>query len=290
MGRKHVNAVFEPEFENHIEYSNGEGFPAIWITEPTEYDKKGRCIARDYLGVYPSTIPGDGMDPFGWMALDLGGRYYDEGMACVDADDEEHRVNAFRSAELLYRHAQALGNPAASLCLGYVYSYDRCAGNYYDIWMHDAASLDDKEEIDSYRKMAAFQAFEKAAGAGLVEGMYKFGDCYSMGIGCEPNIQKALDWYQRAEDAARLEESSDAVSGSIQFRLARCFENGEGCNQDFNRAARHYRLAVTHLQNAVDEGNWFYQGVLAKARKGLKRSEQADALSKEASARFQAAD
>lgn len=279
MSRKHANAVFEPEFENHIKYSNGESFPAIRITEPTEYDNMGRCIAREYLGVYPNTIPGAGMDPFGWLALELGGRYYDEGMACVDADEKERRVDAFRSAELLYRHAQALGNPTASLCLGYVYSYNRCAGYYYDIWMHDAASLDSQEEIDSYRWSAACQAFKRAAEAGLVEGMYKFGDCYSMGIGCEPNLQEALDWYRKAEDAARLEEVSNTVSGSIKFRLARCFENGEGCNQNFNRAASHYRLAVTHLQNSVDEGNWFYQGVLAKARKGLKRSEQAVALS-----------
>ena len=47
-------------------------------------------------------------------------------------DEHEKRIMCFQAAELLYLHASKKGNPIGDLNLGYVYSYDRCEGRYWN--------------------------------------------------------------------------------------------------------------------------------------------------------------
>ena len=70
-------------------------------------------------------------DPDGSIALGLGGIYYEEGMHYTAASEQQKRVDCFRAAEILYRHAGGRGNAIGWLCLGYVYAYDRCEGGYF---------------------------------------------------------------------------------------------------------------------------------------------------------------
>lgn len=49
-------------------------------------------------------------DPDGSIALGLGGMYYKEGMHYTAASERQKRVDCFRAAGILYRHAAGRGN------------------------------------------------------------------------------------------------------------------------------------------------------------------------------------
>lgn len=49
-------------------------------------------------------------DPDGSIARGLGGIYYEEGMHYTAASERRKRVDCFRAAEILYRHAAGRGN------------------------------------------------------------------------------------------------------------------------------------------------------------------------------------
>ena len=70
-------------------------------------------------------------DPNGEEALWQGGCRYDRAMSITEPAKREDRIREFQAAEQLYLQAAARGNEYASLCLGYIYSYDRCAGRYW---------------------------------------------------------------------------------------------------------------------------------------------------------------
>jgi hypothetical protein len=70
--------------------------------------------------------------------LGAGADYYNEAMSCDWRT--ERRVECFRAAEVLYLHASRLGNAMADDDLTYVYSYDRCEGNYGTPWLRVPSS------------------------------------------------------------------------------------------------------------------------------------------------------
>ena len=257
--------VFEVDFDSTTTYPNGDRLPGVWITEPVE-DSEGNALGRTYTMAYPFENPDDD----GEEALWYGGGYYDEAMGYDDPADHGKRVDCFRAAELLYRHSAGKGNIAASLCLGYVYSYDRCEGRY---WV-DPMTLDTAEDyrMPYPREERAFECFSFAAEAGICEACYKLGDMYKRGIGCDPDAQAAFEWYWRA--SKNLEGESPVVMGSVALRLGECYEEGIGGPVRFGHALVWYSKAVDCLHVAVDAGEDWYERALASARAGVKRCEQ----------------
>lgn len=265
--------VFEVSFEGSVTYPNGDRLPSIWVTEPI-LDGKGGYDGRTYKLVYPyldhePPFPGHD-DEGGEDALYYGGCYYDEGMGYADPCDHRKRVDCFRAAEVFYRHSAGRGNAVASLCLGYVYSYDRCEGQY---WC-DPMTLNTEEDYERPypREERAFECFKAAAEAGIPEACYKLGDLFKHGTGCEPDATAAFQCYVRASELAVRERP--VVLGSIALRLAGCYEEGLGCGQSFERALEWYEKAVSGLGFAVDNGEAWYAKALAGARAGVKRCEQ----------------
>ena len=201
-------------------------------------------------------------DEGGWQALVRGAECYDAGMSCIDAAEREDRIAWFRKAERWYLEAAEAGNPYAWMDLGYVYSYDRCAGAY--------RPLPGAQPGEPYpRERRAFECFEHAARMGLAEACYKLGDLYSRGVGCMADAQWAYAWYTRAAD--RAGGDPPYVWGSAALRLADAHEHGRGCEQDFKQALSWYRKAVSGLQIAVRDGDWFYERPLSRAKAGVKR-------------------
>ena len=270
---KRDDPVFEVNFDRCISYPNGDKLPSIWVTEPI-FDDEGGYDGRTYTMVYPytdHTFPFSGHDDQdGDDALYYGGCYYDEGMGYSDPADRDKRIDCFRAAEVFYRHAAGRGNAVASLCLGYIYSYDRCEGRY---WV-DPSSLETAEDYHRPypHEKRAFKCFSEAAEAGIAEACYKLGDLYKQGMGCEPDAVSAYNWYLRASKLAAGE--SPVVLGSIALRLAWCFEEGFGCDQNFTCAMQMYYHAAGALEVAVDSGETWYAKALANARAGIKRCEQ----------------
>ena len=260
---------FRPGVESR--YSNGDKLPGLWITAPVT-DFEGNVIDRTYVGAYPSD---EYDDPQGEDALYFGGCYYDEGMSYTDPQDHDMRADCFRAAEILYRHAAGKGNAVANLCLGYVYSYDRCEGKYWPgpSEAQTDAGLGAGAGAGAYPlEQRAFECLALAAKAGIPEACYKLGDMYKHGTGCDPSAQDAFRWYSRASELSARERP--VILGSVALRLADCFEEGFGCNQDFTRALHWYQQAVAGLEAAVEAGEVWYAKALASARAGVKRCKQ----------------
>ena len=269
-GYSHSAPVFEIDFDGEEEYPNGDKLPHLWITVPMVNDK-GEVVGRTYTMHYPSSqYHLDPNDTHGDDALYYGGCYYDEAMGYTDPEDHQKRIECFQAAELLYRHAAGRGNQVANLCLGYVYSYDRCEGKYWvDPMILNAA----EDYARPYpREQRAFECLSQAAQAGICEACYKLGDMYKHGIGCEPDAAAAFNWYMRASDLSLLE--SPVILGSVALRLAGCYEEGFGCELDFSSALKWYRRAAEALEVAVDGGEVWYEKALAGARAGAKRCAQ----------------
>lgn len=242
-------------------YPNGDTLPGLWITEPF-IAEDGRPIGRRYAVCYdPADDTDDGAD-----ALWYGGRYYEEAMGYLDAADHEKRVDCFRAAELLYRHAAGMGNAVANLCLGYVYSYDRCEGRYWGCERYQ------QKGREYPREERAFECLSLAAEAGIPEACYKLGDMHKHGTGCDPDSGEAFRWYVRASELAVRERP--VILGSIALRLGECYEEGIGCTQDFARALAWYQRADEGLAAAVAGGEEWYAKALAVARAGVKRCQQ----------------
>mgnify|MGYP002280556483 CR=1 FL=1 len=65
-----------------------------------------------------------------------------------------------------------------------------------------------------------------------------------------------------------------ASTGNAALRLARAFELGRGCAQDFRRARTWYRLAAISLGAAFDGGQWHFKRERLEARRGVARMAQ----------------
>ena len=250
-------------------YPNGDRLPRIQISAPVR-DAEGVALGRECVKPYPR-IDDELDDCYGDEALFYGGCYYDEAMGYTDPLDRDLRIECFRAAELLYRHSAGRGNSVANLCLGYVYSYDRCEGRY---WVDATVEEAGEDRMQPYpREERAFECLALAAEAGIPEACYKLGDMYKHGTGCDPDAFEAHRLYVRASELAEFGESP-VVLGSVALRLASCFEEGFGCEQSFSSALKMYRKAAEALEAAVDAGETWYEKALAGARAGLKRCEQ----------------
>lgn len=216
-------------------------------------------------GVYPDSAS---RDEGGWEALRLGAWYYHRGMSCRDPQEKEIRIECFRAAEILYLHAANLGNTIALINLGYVYSYDRCAGKYWPGW--------EKYDVGDYcgypADERAYQVLLQACEDDFAEAHYKLGDLLSSGKGCEQDYSAAFECYKKAYSLSRLDDA--VISGSCAFRLAKAFEEGRGCEQSFKMALRYYQEAQSALERAVASGESYYHKVLSRARSGVIRMKQ----------------
>ncbi len=278
--------AFTPDSDTWVPYA-GKPLPALWISAPVIDDDgkyEGRMVTNFYpyegfdLGLWDDedfeaveeNSDELGLDLDGEIALRLGGRLYNEAMGCTRPEEHTRRIECFRAAELLYLHAAERDNPWAFLDLGYVYSYDRCEGKYFQgtfdagIEPKDAGAypLDDR----------SFECYERAAQAELPEAIYKLGDMYQQGRGCQANDVKTFELYERAFEV--YQHQAPVLWGSAAIRLATCFEDGRGCTQDFEKALQWYRTAETGLDIAVRNGDSWYGRQLKRARSGVKRMRQ----------------
>ena len=230
-------------------------YPDVWITVQ-RCEATATSTGRDCIWHY---TPDD--DPEGWDALAYGGGYYDEGMDCVDEILHEKRILCFQACELLYLHASAKGNRVADMCLGYLYSYDRCEGQYWHVREHP---------FDPDKR--AYEHLKQAAEAGIAEACYKLGDLVRDGRGCEPDLAYAFELFKRAFELGQ--KQAPRLWGSAALRLGSAYEEGEGCVQSFVDAEHWYEIASTGLGIAVRAGDGWYRGALRRAERGLKRVRQ----------------
>jgi hypothetical protein len=134
---------------------------------------------------------------------------------------------------------------------------------------HPLASL--ARNGDDWVLVQRFQSQQKLAQAGDAAAMYEVGRMYELGRGTEPNMQKAVQWYERAlnkgQNNARahlgvlyyegsgvnrdlkkaiglLQPAAEAGNPTAQFYLGRMYEQGEGLRRDLNLAIHWYKKAA----------------------------------------------
>ena len=268
--------VFEWEWPTAVGSSRDRsyGLPIMWITVQ-QYEQTSTSTGRNCVWRYDSAD-----DPDGSQALAYGADYYDEGMSCDPVDEHEKRIMCFQAAELLYLHASRKGHPIGDLNLGYVYSYDRCEGEYWNRGVGLNKLVPDevaKLATEFFgalfdRDVQAYVHYRKAAEADVAEACYKLGDLLREGRGCEIDLAEAFEWYKRAYALGRDEHP--VIWGSAALRLGRAYEEGEGCQQSFRQARTWYERASTGLGIAVRAGETWYNKALRHAENGLKRVEQ----------------
>ncbi|MBR3315649.1 MAG: SEL1-like repeat protein [Atopobiaceae bacterium] len=265
-------------------YTDAAGLPDVCTSIPVDEPMPGRT-GRLCKGCYRPSI-----DPDGEMALFCGSQFYDEGLGYVDEADHARRIDCFRAAELLYLHAAAKGQPYAFLNLGYVYSYDRCEGDYWGHWddlVYEENWVDESgryhhgsryaryysEDLPPYPcNERAVECFRTAAEAGVAEACYKLGDLLRDGRGCKMSLDDAFHWFRRAWELGQDEEP--VVWGSAALRLGNAYEEGEGCAQSFAAALVWYERATTGLFIAVSDGDLWYRSALRRAEAGFARARQ----------------
>jgi len=257
-------------------YSTEDGLPNVCTSIPRDAPSATKT-GRVCKGCYKPS-----MDPDGEMALFCGSKFYTEGMNYGDPLDHQRRIDCFEAAELLYLHAAAKGHPYAFLNLGYVYSYDRCEGDYWGHW----DKLVYEKGPQGYRFVRhysddtapypcderAYECYRAAAKAGVAEACYKLGDMLRDGRGCEMDLEEAFAWFSRAYELGTKDEP--VVWGSAALRLGHAHEEGEGCVQSFEDACSWYELATTGLGIAVRYGEGWYRSALRRAERGFKRVQQ----------------
>ena len=211
----------------------------------------------------------DVSDPDGHDALQYGGMYYEEGMGYTNSEDRQSRIDCFRAAEILYRHAAGRGHPIGWLCLGYVYAYDRCEGRYYRSYFDNYGVVPAKPDTD----VLAYECFRHAAEAGVAEGCYKLGDMLTEGRGCTADDAEALNMFLKAYRHGR--NQSPRIWGSAALRLGHAYANARGCGLDYERALHWYTVACTGLELEVRDGGAAYDGRLWEAEAGIMDMRQA---------------
>jgi hypothetical protein len=124
---------------------------------------------------------------------------------------------------------------------------------------------------DDWVLVQRFQSQQKQAQAGNAAAMYEVGRMYELGRGTEPNMSKAIQWYERAlkkgQNNARahlgilyfegtgvnrdrkravslLQPAAQAGSPTAQYYLGRMYEQGEGLRRDPNQAIYWYKKAA----------------------------------------------
>lgn len=242
----------------------GERLPRIWVTEPAFDRATGQRCGRSFVGAYPSDP-----DRGGWRALDLGSRYFAEGLGYGSASqgaDARLRIDCFRAAELLFLHAARRGNLEACAKLGAIYAFDMAEGEYWQGLLEARAA----HRAVASPERQAFLWLSRGALRGHGECCWRLGDLLAEGRGCPRDAGRAFTLYLRAF----LRAADAEQAGFAALRLGRCFELAQGRRLSFVKAELWYGRAAESLEAAFDEGCWYAKRELVQARRGAARMAQ----------------
>ena len=182
----------------------------------------------------------------GGLSLDIGARFYNDGLA---SDDKR----CFEAARQFYEKSLSFGNPQAAVNLGYIYEYGRLG----------------EEDAEQ-----ALELFEQAAFCEHPEALYKLGDMLywrNIYVADESAADiQAFALYGKAHRLAQGRNEPDWL-GSSAFRLGGCFEYGRGCARDYALAQAYYVQAAANFEAALDDGFDYYRGNLEKCHRALQR-------------------
>lgn len=238
-----------------------ERLPRIWVSEAVAGEE-----GRAFVATYPV-----GPDRGGARAFELAEIYFSEALGLAGEAYRDRRIDCYRAAEILLLHAAQRGNVAAHCRLGIIYEGDLCEGRYWRGLLECRAL----HAFDTPCGERAYLHYAYGALHGHSECCWRLGDLLAAGRGCIADPARAVALYRQGFDAENGRADEDrAITGSAALRLARAFELGRGCEQDFRRARTWYRLAAISLGAAFDAGQWHFKRERIEARRGIARMAQ----------------
>lgn len=150
---------------------------------------------------------------------------------------QAYRNGDYQTAQKLYEKSAELGNSQALCNLGYIYAYGRVGQQDFE---------------------QAYYYFEQASLLGNANASYKLGDCYHLGQFVKQNDDIAFLYYQRAEALLDYEGDDDDIKSDIYYRLALCFFEGNGVDNNPLQALNYINQAETY--SYYDRVNDKYNG------------------------------
>lgn len=249
--------------------------PSVCVTVPAyESAEVPGTLERSFIDYWPETTyeDDDPDDARQGRPLEYGSWFYNEAMKYQAPELHRLRIEAFQAAEVLYRWSAAAGNVQAVVNLGYIYSYDRCEGLYWDRVLRALEGDAAAGAWECPRDEWAYACFAYGAEHGNDEACYKLGDFQKQGRGCLPDEAAAFKSYQRAYELAKT--WNNGSWGPSALRLGTCYEEGVGSDPDFEQARHWYGIARAGLSIMVNEGAWHYRRSLKQAEDGAKRMDQ----------------
>ena len=164
----------------------------------------------------------------GEAANELGTLYYDGRIG----------EKSFDKATELYEYAASLGNAHAQENLGYVWYYGRTGKIDYEM---------------------AFNCFIKGALNGRPISMYKIGDMYKNGYYVKKDPVQAFNVFNAAQDLMTNDENIYTAWPDVSMRLADCYFEGFGTEQDYAAALTFYQQAERLYYHRIRNGDYFYR-------------------------------
>ncbi|MCL1847720.1 MAG: hypothetical protein FWF91_07150 [Coriobacteriia bacterium] len=216
-------------------------------------------LGRICTGFYP-----DGEDIGGVQGLEYGCDYLFEGLSIVEGELRQERIDCFRVAELLFKHAAQSGNTQALVNLGIIYLHNYTQGQDFD------EALVFKGFPKEHFNRKAFTCFRLASEKDYPEAWYYLGDVQlsetadeqgaDLNTAGEPAVANKIAAFYSYSRAYRLldDEGEPRVRAGAALRLARCLEQACGCHRDLQQALGYYEEAALIYEKLVDEGRtWF---------------------------------
>ncbi len=233
--------------EQHIEDETSPFDLATALVQCDKTKDMQRVLFDFIVDLYKDAIAAGNTDAMN----DLGALYYD-GRGCEQD---------FTKAVYYYDMAAKLGNRQAQENLGYCYYYGR------------------NVPVD-YEK--AFHYFALGAFDGHLISLYKIGDMYQNGYYVEKNPTEAFHIYERCIEMM-TDEAAPVAAGPVFLRLANCFLDGNGIEENAKNALVCFQKAETWLYDMVASGNVMYKKSLQASVEGQAkaRAKLADALPKQ---------
>lgn len=113
----------------------------------------------------------------------------------------------------------------------------------------------------------AYLCFSKSAYMGNANAMYKLGDMFYHGQFVNEDKDAAFYWYNRADFHIDYDEIYE--KSSIDYRLGKCYLNGDGVFQDIKKGLEYLYEAEFGFLDAIEQGDKFSKLTLEKVKKEI---------------------
>ncbi|RGB28707.1 hypothetical protein C1646_767505 [Rhizophagus diaphanus] len=180
------------------------------------------------------------------------------------------RISVKKSAIFYLEKAARSGNKVAQHNVGYCYRdgiggaekdekrafefFEKSAGQGYINGIFRLAHCYYEGVGTKVDKAIAFMLYKKAAKRGSIEAQNNLGHLYEIGEGTKKCLKNAIHWYEKAADNGNV---------IAQYNLGICYEQGRGVEKDEVKAFEYYKKSAEqkYIDGKFQLANCYYRGI-----------------------------